>query len=412
MKFDLATNYIVNIIRGLDAYAEINLSQESYIYHYHILFKGQRAEFSFTRDQLEDFENSLSDDSAESDRRKGQEYFFKFKIYTFLGNAGLVSELRISEVLLSEKRDWLKRINHSLHLEQRLYDVFFKGLEKLSVFLKCILDTHGQYIPEVAEELKRVNELLGHYSKYDNFAAPGVSVETLGYLKAGAIAWILDREKDKEGTGIPKRAVKKIDEDIYYTVAQLREAPFFQIEMPEFIYEYADQLKRETNEHKPPYAYEKAALLNNWIPFAKNKKVFIAHRFQEKAMVGKIKDGINAIGFGYREGKVEDCGFITDDILNKIKECSFFLTLITPFKEFKDDKFSTSSWILMEIGAAIALERKALILADNRVEQEEYAKKLQPETQYEVFSEKDFEKKLDVVMSRIKKEWQKQNKEG
>jgi len=86
--------------------------------------------------------------------------------------------------------------------------------------------------------------------------------------------------------------------------------------------------------------------------------------------------------------------------------------LITPFKEFKDDKFSTSSWILMEIGAAIALERKALILADNRVEQEEYAKKLQPETQYEVFSEKDFEKKLDVVMSRIKKEWQKQNKEG
>jgi len=146
----------------------------------------------------------------------------------------------------------------------------------------------------------------------------------------------------------------------------------------------------------------------NWVPFASNKKVFVAHRFNETKLVNRIKAELKKEDFGFTEGKVEDLGFITDDILNKIKESGFFLALITPFKEFKDEQFSTSSWILMEIGGAIAFKRNVLILAEDCIEQEEYARKLQAECQYEIFNrEKDFDDKLMVAIDRIIKEWEK-----
>jgi hypothetical protein len=149
-------------------------------------------------------------------------------------------------------------------------------------------------------------------------------------------------------------------------------------------------------------------LFKDWIPFALNKKVFLAHRFIEEELVKQIKDKLTENGFTPIEGKVEHLGYITDDILQKIQTSGFFLALITPLKEFKEGTFSTSSWILMEIGVAIAYGRIPLVLAENCVDQEEYAKKMRSDCQYEIFNrEKDFETKLEVAIKRIKKEWEK-----
>jgi hypothetical protein len=146
-------------------------------------------------------------------------------------------------------------------------------------------------------------------------------------------------------------------------------------------------------------------LFKDWVPFASNKKVFLAHRFEETILVKQIKDKLIQGGFTPIEGKMEDLAPITEGILKKIQSSGFFLALITPYKEFKDETFSTSSWILMEIGAAIAYGRIVLVLAEDCVEQKEYAKKLQPDGQYEIFNrEKDFKDKLELAVGRIKKE--------
>ncbi|MFA6142947.1 MAG: hypothetical protein WC738_06630 [Candidatus Omnitrophota bacterium] len=148
----------------------------------------------------------------------------------------------------------------------------------------------------------------------------------------------------------------------------------------------------------------------NWVPFGSNKKVFLAHRFKEEKLCEKIKNELTKIGFEVKEGKVDDLGYISDDILSKIEESGFFLALLTPSKEFKDEKWSTSSWVLMEVGAAIAYKRKVLILAEECIEQEEYASKLQRDCQYETFNRENFLDKLQKVISRLKKEWAKQEK--
>ena len=145
----------------------------------------------------------------------------------------------------------------------------------------------------------------------------------------------------------------------------------------------------------------------DWVSFASNEIVFLAHRFIEQELVTQVKEALNKQSFQYREGKVEHLGYITEDILAKIKESSFFLALITPADKFEKGKFSTSSWILMEIGVAIAYERKVAILAEDCVEQEEYARKLQPDAQYEVFKRENFKEALDKVIKRIVKEREK-----
>lgn len=154
-------------------------------------------------------------------------------------------------------------------------------------------------------------------------------------------------------------------------------------------------------------------LFKNLVPFASNKIVFLAHRFEEKDLIDRIKAKLTQKGFEFKEGKVEDLGSITEDILNKIMSSGFFLALVTPHKEFKDGKYSTSAWILMETGVAIAYERIVLILAENCIEQEEYSRKLQSDYQYEIFDrKKDFDAKVDSAVNRIEKEWRKRRDKG
>ena len=110
------------------------------------------------------------------------------------------------------------------------------------------------------------------------------------------------------------------------------------------------------------------SLFKNCIPFASNKTIFLAHKFSEKDLIDQVKLEIKAIGFAFKEGKVEDLGFISEDILNKIKESGFFLALLTKVKKFDDGTHSTSPWVLMEIGTAIAYGRQVLIMVEEGVD--------------------------------------------
>jgi hypothetical protein len=147
----------------------------------------------------------------------------------------------------------------------------------------------------------------------------------------------------------------------------------------------------------------------NLTPFASNKVVFLAHRFNEKVLRDEIVSELGKVNFDFKEGKLEDLGYISEDILNKIKESGFFLALLTSSKQFKTDLYSTSSWILMEIGAAIAFGRKVLILAEDCIDQDEYAGKLQRDCEYITFNRSNFDDKLKIAIARVIKEGNKQN---
>jgi hypothetical protein len=120
-----------------------------------------------------------------------------------------------------------------------------------------------------------------------------------------------------------------------------------------------------------------------------------------------IENEFNKDGFTIQEGEVKDCGYVSEDILNKIKTSGFFIALITPVNELKSGKFSTSTWVLMEIGAASAFGRKIIPMVDLTVDDSEYSGKLQRDCQYELFSKDNFKDVLGKVIARVKNEYSK-----
>lgn len=309
----------------------------------------------------------------------------------------------MSEKIINEKRIWIKKdiSFNNVIFEPKLQRKFYEGLIKSKKYLKFKTKMISSAIME--EEKNNVKELLKFYEQNKTFYNnKNVSVEMLGFLKASLVCEIIDFEEKRKEIQTPVYLEEKHD-NIYSLVDILRDGNgLLNIELPYFIIEYASDIK--TKKFNPLDTNE------DIVSFASNKMIFLARKFNDTDsdnMKQIIEKEFTKEGFIIVEGKVEDCGYVTEDILEKIKKSGFFLALITPVSEFKSGKFSASAWVLMEIGSAVAYDRKVMVLADNSVDTSEYESKLQRDCQYEPFSKGNLKSALEKVVDRIKNEYQK-----
>jgi len=398
-----SVNFVRNTITSLNGKLHVEWNKPDGL-NYVFYIRNHNIQIKFGREVMDDF-NVACQGSKKSDNYRALDNLIRFRIYIALGNAGLIPNFSVSKPLLDEERDWLRNFKTHFEGTDELNDCFYNGLRELSSFLEEISKKYGPN-EDMQEEIRHIRSLLDYYEKEHDFEEDEASEKSLGFLKAAAVCMIIRKEREKQSITIPRISRRK-DQEIYSIVAALRENPFPQIEMPDCIYDYAKYVKSSKNESEHEYMSEKLDLLDNWVPFASNKQVFLAHRFNETSLRDSAVTKLTKQGFSVKEGKVEDLGYISDDILDKIKTSGFFLALLTPSKKFEEGRYSTSTWVLMEIGSAIAFGRKVLVLAEDSVDQEEYAGKLQRDCQYETFDRSNFENKLKVVITRIKKEWEK-----
>lgn len=135
--------------------------------------------------------------------------------------------------------------------------------------------------------------------------------------------------------------------------------------------------------------------------FTKNKDIFLAHRFGETSLVTVLKKIIKEKGYSWKEGKRTDLGSISRDILNKIQESGFFLALMTKKDELKKkSKYTVSSWLIEEKGAAIAFGHRPLIMVERGVDRH-YVGFLQGDDQMIYFERPDFEERAIEAIETI-----------
>lgn len=141
--------------------------------------------------------------------------------------------------------------------------------------------------------------------------------------------------------------------------------------------------------------------------FAKNKAIFLAHIFAEEELIGTLKKIIIDGGYSWEEGKREDLGSISEDILTKIKKCGFFVAVMTKKDKLDGkDEFTTSSWLIEEKGAALAFGHHPLIMVEEGVERH-YVGFLQSDDEMIFFNRKDHESKMQAAVRKIDKTFQK-----
>jgi hypothetical protein len=99
---------------------------------------------------------------------------------------------------------------------------------------------------------------------------------------------------------------------------------------------------------------------------AKEGSVFLSYRFVENDYVEGLRTLLERDGFTVVTG--EDAGgYISRSVLERIGASEFFLCLMTRDEEKSDGTFTTSPWLLEEKGAALALNKKIILMVEDGI---------------------------------------------
>jgi hypothetical protein len=96
------------------------------------------------------------------------------------------------------------------------------------------------------------------------------------------------------------------------------------------------------------------------------KSIFVSYRFAESEYVEGLIEYLKENGYSIVTGN-ESNQFISNVIISRIKQCEFFLCLMTKDKEKTDGTFTTSPWLLEEKGVALASNKKIVLLIEEGV---------------------------------------------
>lgn len=95
--------------------------------------------------------------------------------------------------------------------------------------------------------------------------------------------------------------------------------------------------------------------------------VFLSYRFSETEYADGLVPFLEERGFKVITGKRSNT-FISRAIIDRIRDCEYFLCLMTRDKEKSDGTFTTSPWLLEEKGVALALGKPLVLMVEEGVD--------------------------------------------
>ena len=97
-----------------------------------------------------------------------------------------------------------------------------------------------------------------------------------------------------------------------------------------------------------------------------DKTVFLSYRFAEEEYVEGLERLLEQSGFKVITGRSANT-FISKAVLSRIRECQFFISLMTRDKEKADGTFTNSPWLIEEKGAALAFGKPIVLMVEEGV---------------------------------------------
>jgi hypothetical protein len=94
--------------------------------------------------------------------------------------------------------------------------------------------------------------------------------------------------------------------------------------------------------------------------------VFLSCRFADIQYIDGLKALLADAGFGIITGDSAD-GYISQTILQRIRDAEYFVSLMTRHEQKADGTFTTSPWLLEEKGAALAFGKYLVLLIEEGV---------------------------------------------
>ena len=232
-------DYISRLIKNLNQAFVVHTSFEPYVYYAKVSIDDTVLPIEFPRSLIDDFEVAL-------EKYKDTAYFqtlnssIKFKIYIELGGRNLLPNFRVSDEIIKERREWLKAYRVNTRFDEDMMRILSEGLIILNKFFSSLLKKHPDLdLSNRKEDQRRVGRLIEYYNKNNHLNSDEAELISLQYLKAAAVGKIIDLEKRRSNEKMPS-VINAINKMIYDIVSRLREDPFLDIELPQFIRDVAE----------------------------------------------------------------------------------------------------------------------------------------------------------------------------
>ena len=189
----------------------------------------------FTREDLEDLEPVLDGDlpTKYSDGMKGA---VRLKVYLAFFQEGLIPNVKLSNVMLEDKRDWTNATLIGTHFDDNTAARLYRGLQTLQSYLDETIRKHGE-IPGVRKDLDLIRNLTAWYQNNNHLHLGMIDREVLSLLKGAAVLAIRELE-DKKGTSSAKRVTNIYDADILSIVREFTSRPYDRVKLPAVLYDY------------------------------------------------------------------------------------------------------------------------------------------------------------------------------
>ncbi len=192
----------------------------------------------FSEENMEDFSADNTDYGIRF------RYYIDFKIYIELIKVGLLSSFRISKIFMEEaadrrEDDWWNDRYVRVAFDNKITSVFSIGLKKLKEVLEKTFNENivdASNLSELKETLGVINNILNYYNVHKSLDETAASIKSLSILKAAAIYEIADKEKKRDNNR--PFLTSKINEEICWIVAFLREGAFLEVRPPEWLQDY------------------------------------------------------------------------------------------------------------------------------------------------------------------------------
>lgn len=131
--------------------------------------------------------------------------------------------------------------------------------------------------------------------------------------------------------------------------------------------------------------------------------VFVARQFrdQDSDLFSHLRDEVlRPIGLVAIDGNVDGIEAFRGEILRKISLARYFVCLLTRRAELASGGFASSVWLYQEIGAAVALGKRPLVLVEDGIDSH-FAGELQKNYEFIPFTRNDFADAFLEVSRRI-----------
>lgn len=109
---------------------------------------------------------------------------------------------------------------------------------------------------------------------------------------------------------------------------------------------------------------------------AESNKVFLSYSYrpEDEALSNGLAELLINKGFVVIKGKSDSLGSIKDTIVRQIRECRYFVAVMTKRQPVDETKYTTSSWFLEEKGVAIGAERTIVLMIEDGIGDEFFGK--------------------------------------